>query len=296
MPKDYYQILGVDKNASLNEIKKAYRTLAMKYHPDRNQGDKEAEEKFKEINEAYEILKDPTKKSNYDQFGSDSGFRGFYTGSRNADFDDIFSSFGMFDEIFKAHFGHGFGSRQTKNPNLATDITITLEEAFHGKTVNFEVTEPSGKSRLLNIKIPCGVDNRTKLKLSSQGSHDNPSLPPGDLILTIYVKNHPKFRRMGADLFYNQEITIIDAALGRDLDIQLLDGERITVHVPAGIQPGQKIRVKGKGMPELNNNTMRGDLYINASIIIPTNLTERQKEILLEFEKESRAAKNGQSQ
>ena len=293
MAKNYYNILGIKKTATPDEIKKAYRTLAIKYHPDKNPGDKSAEDKFKEIAEAYVVLKDPTKKKNYDMFGTASstqsggpgGFR-----STGDHFEHVFRDVGGMEDFFKQFHDMGidpFRSRGLKNSDLYSVMQITLYDAFTGKNVPFEITMPDGSTKILRINIPAGVENGTRLKLNGKGTQQNANLPPGNLYINISVKEHADFKGIGADLFLTKNISIIDASLGKEIEIPTIDGPNVKVTVPPGTQPNQKIRLKKKGMPIIGGG-IRGDCYIIISVTIPTNLTDKQKDILRQFDDESR--------
>ena len=297
MANDYYKILGVEKTADPQKIKEAYRALAKKYHPDVNPGDAEAEAKFKEVAEAYEVLSDSTKRANYDMYGSadanpGAGFRQHRTTGSDFNFDHIFTDVGgmenlhdFFRNIHGQQHGHGFRRRPARNPDLVTDLNIDLETAFTGASVPFEVSLPGGGEKHLSINVPAGVESGMRLKLPQKGSIQNTDLAPGDLYVNIRIAEHPTFKRLGADLFVSRSISVVDAALGKKIEIPTIEGKTIKVDVPAGTQPTQKIRLKGKGMTRLSVS-VRGDLYIILNIVIPTNLTERQKEILLEFQEE----------
>lgn len=293
MSKNYYDVLGVKKTAIPEEIKKAYRTLAMKYHPDTNPDDKNAEGKFKEIVKAYEVLKDPVKKKNYDMVGStsstqNSGPSGFR--STGDPFEHIFRDVGGMEDFFKQFHDVGidsFNSRRLKNPDLYSIMHITLFDAFTGKNVPFEISMPDGSTKNLRINIPAGVENGTRLKLNGKGTQQNTNLPPGNLYISISIKEHADFKRIGADLFLAKDISIIDASLGKAFEVPTIDGSNVKVTIPPGTQPNQKIRLKKKGMPILGGG-IRGDCYIIISVIVPTKLTDKQKEILHRFDEESR--------
>lgn len=295
MAKNYYDVLGVKKTATPGEIKKAYRTLAMKYHPDTNPNDKNAEDKFKEIAEAYEVLKDSTKKKNYDmlgtvnptQDGSPSGFR-----STGDPFDHIFRDVGGMDDFFK-HFGvrfeHGV---QAKNPDVISDLHISLEDAFHGKKIPVEITIPGTGIKKFSIDIPMGAESGLRLKMAGKGSTQNTTIPAGNLYISIHVKEHNTFRRMRADLFLNKELTMTDAALGCNIKVPTIEGKEVIVAIPSGTQPNHKIRLKSKGMPLLRQPLIRGDMYINISVLVPLDLTKKQKQILRDFEEASVKSRN----
>ncbi len=295
--KDYYKILGVAKNASGEDVKRAYRKLAMKYHPDRNPGDKSAENQFKEINEAYEVLSDPKKRARYDQLG-DSYFRyqqsggapgGFnweewFTqspGGRTVqyDVDDLFGNLGGFSEFFRAIFGGMGGEAMRQTAGRARQpaayqqpVEISLEEAFHGASRILQLD-----NRRLEGKIPPGAQTGTKVRLAGVG----PAGPTGqksDIYLVVQVRPDPRYERKGDDLYTEAEVDLYTAVLGGQLRVQTLGGE-VLLTIPPGTQPGQKFRLSGRGMPRLRNPQSRGDLYVTARIKIPRQLNEQQKKL-----------------
>lgn len=280
MDKDYYKTLGIERGASDADIKKAYRALAMDHHPDRNQGNEAAADKFKEINEAHEVLKDPTKRSNYDQFGDPDGRPGVQShGFRSAntqEMNDIINEF-----IYKRGMGGSFSFRQNiRNADVSTQVVITLEDAYKGLSVPISLTMPTGKTNNINVAVPPGTKDGMILRVQGQGLQQNTEFPPGDLHVNIHIEPHHKFKVMGSDLYAVHTISMVKAALGCDFEISLLDGTTVSVSVPEGTQPNQKIRLKNKGMPGLNNTAVHGDLYINMNVTIPTNLNEKQRKIL----------------
>lgn len=289
--KDYYKILGVDRKASQKEIKQAYRKLARKYHPDVNPGDKQAEEKFKEISEAHEILSDPEKRAKYDQFGQywqqaqaagrgagapprgDQGFEGF-------DF-DIGGAEG-FGDIFEMIFGGGAtqqrgpaGGRVSVGRDLEYDIEVTLEEAFNGATKRLTL---DGKR--VDVKIPKGVREGSRIRLAGQGA---PGLSGkrGDLYLIVKMRPHPRFERKGDDLHTEVSIPYTIGALGGEVQVPTLTG-RASMKVPPGTSSGQAFRLAGQGMPKLSG-AGRGDLYARVRLTVPKTLTEKQRQLLAEL-------------
>lgn len=348
--KDFYEILGVSRSASDDDIKKAYRKLAMKYHPDRNPGNKEAEEKFKEAQKAYDILSDKEKRAAYDQYGHagvdpnmgaggfGGGFGGF-GGGAGFDFGDIFSQM----------FGGAGGSRQPdySGEDLQYGLDITLEEAAsgvkkritiptheecdvchgsgakpgtsastcstcHGSgTVHVrqaifqmqqtcptchgsgkEIKEPCIKcrgaglvktSKTVEVNIPAGIDNGQRIRLSGEGAPGRFGAPAGDLYVVVRVKPHKIFERNDSDLHCELPISFTIAALGGEVEVPTLNG-KVKLQIPKETQTGRRIRVKGKGMKELRSNNV-GDLYCHIVVETPINLTDRQKELLEEFEK-----------
>ena len=291
MSKDYYKILGVDKNASESDIKKAFRTLAQKYHPDKHGGD---EKKFKEANEAYQVLSDKQKRAQYDQFGSEGpnmsgfggqGFGGFgFSGFRqrtngnvefdfsNVDIDDILSQFGM------GGFG-GFGRRRGKDAQI--HVELTFKEAVMGVEKEVEVPDLSsgndnGKNKKVKITIPSGVDSGQRLRLSGYGFPSKVSGGEfGDLYLVMVVKPHPTLHREGKHLITHLDVKLTDALLGGEYKVATLDGN-VSIKIPEGLQPGQILRVRGKGVRS-HGMFGHGDLLIKTKIIIPKKLSKEGK-------------------
>ena len=298
--KDYYKILGVDRKAGEEEIKRAYRKLALKYHPDRNPGDKQAEEKFKEINEAHQVLSDPQKRARYDQLG-DSYHRwqqrGGSPGSFNWDewvsrapgggnvrvevggIEDIFGGgMGDFSEFFRSIFA-GMGEmgspasrrRQAAMPAYEHELTISLHEAFHGTTRRIELD-----GRRLEVKIPRGARTGTKIRVADAYSDSNGRR--GDLYLLVRVADDHRFKRSGDDLSTNVEIDLYKAVLGGEVTVQTISGN-VVLTIPPGTQSGAKFRLVGQGMPRLKNPETRGDLIVHVNVKIPRDLTPRQRDL-----------------
>lgn len=303
--RDYYEILGLNREASEDEIKKAYRKLAREHHPDMvNKSDKAAAEKrFKEINETYQVLSDPQKRKMYDQFGhagmnfqgGQAGQQGPFGGFSGAGgwgpFTYTYTSSGGgmedFDpfDIFEDFFGfRGFGSRRPrKGKNLYYELHVDFKDAVFGleKTINVE----SGK---VKVKIPAGVHNGTEIRFSGKGMPGPNNAPPGDLYLTIRVKMPDVFKRMGNTLTTKVEIDMVQAALGDTVeawvvDLKKDDGlDKVKVKIPAGTQPGTQIRLRGKGLP-LINRKKQGDVIVQVVVKIPKSISKRQKEILKDY-------------
>ncbi len=343
---DYYEILQVSRNADDATLKSAYRKLAMQYHPDRNQDDPEAERKFKEINAAYDALKDPQKRAAYDRFGhaafQQNGGRG--PGGFGPDFSSSMSD--MFEDLFGDFMG-GSGRRgksaQFRGADLRYNLEITLEDAYQGRTVEIDVpsmvpcdtcegsgakpgtgmsrcetcnghgkvrtaqgffsiertcpschgrgetmdqpcTDCSGQgrrqeSRNLSVDIPKGIEDGTRIRLSNEGEAGLRGGPAGDLYIFVSVAPHDLFQRDGADLYARVPIAMTTAALGGEFEVPTLDGARARVKVPSGTQPGQRVRLKGKGMPVLRSSQI-GDLYVQMDVETPRNLTRQQRELL----------------
>ncbi len=290
MSDDYYKVLGLERDASADDIKKAYREKAKEFHPDVNPGDSIAEGNFKKISEAHDVLKDSQKKSNYDQFGDSDGRPHFNRGNAQSEgfryasteeFDDIIGDFFRTQGVGGTSFH--FRPRQMKNPDLMSELHITLKEAYDGTTSYVEITEPDGNVKNISITVPPGTKNSMTLRIRGKGYQNNTNLPPGDLHLRMIIEPHNVFTVVGMDLVMKKDITITEAALGSNFAVSLLDDTTVKVTIPEGIQPNQKIRLKGKGMPILNNSKVCGDLYVIVNIKIPTNLTKEQKEVLQQF-------------
>jgi len=293
---DYYKALEIEKGASSDDIKKAFRKLAVKYHPDRNPGNKGAEDKFKEINEAYAVLSDPEKKQQYDTFGS-SGFHNKYTQEdifRGFDFGNAYKDMGggsgaedIFSRLFGGSFSRGggrggFRSAQQNGADHEMELTISFLDAAHGveKQVAFR---RNGQREELKVKIPAGVDNGSKIRISGKGAQSDSGGSPGDLFLILHVEPDPVFTRDGGDLFVERPISFTAACLGIALDVPTLEGDK-RIKIPAGIQPGTKIRLKGCGIKSLGSNA-KGDLYVKIGVHIPETLNAEQKQLVEELAK-----------
>ncbi len=348
---DYYELLEVSKEASAEEIKKAFRKQAMKYHPDRNPGDKAAEQRFKEINEAYEVLKDDQKRAAYDRYGHQAfqngmggnPFGGGF-GFNAEDLTDIFSN--MFSDFMGGGRTQGRSS-QNRGQDLSYNLNITLEEAFNGieKEIKIRTTEPcehchgfgtadgkeppvcptcQGRGRIrtqqggffmfetvcpkcrgegrvvqekcpqcrgegvrrvekaLKVKIPAGIENNVRMRISGAGEAAKRGGVQGDLYVFINILEHKLYERQGKDLFTSVPVSMACAALGGQVEIPGIDGQKVSLNVPQGTQTGDKLRIKGQGM-RIMDTERRGDLFVVLSVVTPTNLTARQKELLEEF-------------
>ena len=289
--RDYYEVLGVSKNASDDEIKKAYRKLAVKYHPDKNPGDKEAEAKFKEINEAHDVLSDKQKRARYDQFGH-AGVGGAggnpFSGGGNPfgggfDFNGQTFNFdfgaGGFDDILGSIFGFGGARRARRGADYQTTVTLTFEEAIFGtnKTVTVE-------SKDLKVKIPAGIDDGMSVRLRGRGGPaPEGGTEPGDLYVRVRVKPHKHLTREGAIILSEEKISMVDAALGCEIEVETVDGT-VTMKVPAGTQSGTPFKLSGHGVP-FRNDGDRGPHIVTVVVETPKNLSRKQKELLEEFRK-----------
>ena len=280
--KDYYKILGVERKASEAEIRKAYRKLAMQYHPDRNPEDKQAEERFKEINEAYQVLSDPQKRAHYDRLGSDYSnwqrrgapgdfnwdqYGGFPGGTRVSpdEMQDIFSDF--FRTIFGIR-GEEPGSRHSQAQGYQQELEISLDEAYKGTT---RVLQSNGKQK--QVRIPAGVRTGSKVRVAGAG-------PNGlDLYLIVDVKDDKRFERRGDDLHTTATVSVFTAILGGEADVETLNG-KVKLNIPAGTQPEQVFRLSGRGMPHVKNINEKGDLYVHLKVQIPKYLSAKQRELL----------------
>jgi len=291
MATDYYKALGVDKNSSADDIKKAFRKLAVKYHPDRNPNDKAAEDKFKEINEAYAVLSDPKKKQEYDTFGS-TGFHKQYSQEdifRGFDFSNTYKDMGagggddIFSRLFGGAFGGGRGGRGgfRNVPQRGGDLEMETEISFRDAALGTEkliAYRRNGVREELKVKIPVGVDNGSKIRITGKGTPSNNGGEAGDLFLVIRILPDPTFTRDGGDLFVERIIPFSAACLGTSLDVPTLEGDK-RIKVPAGIQPGTKIRLKGCGVKPVGSNS-KGDLYVKVAVHVPENLNDEQKKLI----------------
>jgi len=298
--KDYYKILGVDKTASEKDIKKAYRRLARQYHPDVNPGDKQAEARFKDINEANEVLSDPEKRRKYDELGANwqqwqrmgGDPRGFdwsqwYGGGKPGtggvhveygNIEDLFGQSGGFSDFFQSIFGGMAGTsgrqrpRSRRGQNLEHTVEVTLEEAYTGTKRVLQLN-----SRRIEVKIPPGVDTGSRVRIAGEGAAGLGGAS-GDLYLRIIVLPHPSFRRKGDDLYGEVPVTLYTALLGGEVPVETLKG-RVILTIPPETQGGRRFRLKGRGMPNLKNAKVVGDFYAEVKIVLPQRLTKEEKEL-----------------
>ncbi len=339
--RDYYEVLGVAKTASDDEIKKSYRSLAMKYHPDRNPDNPEAEQKFKEAAEAYDVLRDPERRERYNRFGH----AGLHGGGGFGSTEDVFAHFSdIFGDLFG--FASGGANRPMVGADLRYNLNVTFAQAANGDEITlkipkrvlcpdcdgsgaaagsspercqhcggsgqvrrsqgfFQLSTPCpvcrgegqiiknpcarckgqgviAETRELAVRIPAGVDTGTRLRVRGEGEMGLNGGPPGDLYVVISVARDKTFKRQGQDLLYTQEISIVQAILGYRVDVPSLDGT-VTLDIPKGIQSGTVLRIKGEGMPYVGQN-YHGDLLVEVVVVIPTRISEKQEELLREFE------------
>lgn len=284
--KDYYKILGVERGADDKAIKRAYRRLAVKYHPDKNPGDRRAEERFKEINEAYEVLGDPSKRAKYDRLGASyeawqrqgapGGFdwaqwMGGAPGGVRVEMADLEGLFGGgFSDFFEAIFGGGFaGAASGRGRDLEQRVAISLEEAYHGTR-----RQVRRDGRSLDVKIPPGARSGTRVRVAGQGEGGRGGA--GDLYLLIDVADDARFRRDGDDLHVEIEVDLFTAVLGGEVRVPTLAGP-VVLKIPPGSQPGQTFRLKGRGMPRLSRPSQKGDLYARLRVDLPRDLSPEER-------------------
>jgi curved DNA-binding protein len=288
--KDYYKILGVDKNATTDEIKKAYRKLAKKYHPDKNPDNKLAEEKFKEVNEANEILSDSEKRRKYDKLGSnwnnsqnagsefDNWFRNYSSAKSprqeySGNFKDIFDDF-TFSDLFENFMGTNTRTSRTRyrrGEDYEATLNISLEEAFNGTEKQFTID-----GRTLKVKISPGTREGKKLRLKNQGASGMSGGDRGDLYLNLHITKHPNYEIDGNDLYYNLNVNLYTAILGGKQQITTLDGKRINLGIPPETENGKILRLKGLGMKTTDGSGHRGDLFVRIKVEVPKNLNSEE--------------------
>jgi len=299
MAEDYYKLLGVEKGASAEEIKKAYRKLAMKYHPDHTKGDKAAEEKFKKISEAYAVLSDKKKRKEYDTFGAE-GFQQRFSQEdifRGFDFGDVLREFGFGGDFFSGRgrgsssgmrfnfgggspFGPQAGQQQArmKGSDLVYELPLTLKEVANGTTKTVSL-QHQGYSQKVTVKIPKGLISGKKLRLAGKGSPSPVGGPPGDLFIQAKVLNDPSYRAEAYDLHMKQELKLSEAVLGTSISVSTLDDKELSLKIPPGTRPGTKMRMPGHGLPHMKGNK-KGDLYVIIQIKLPRQLTDEQKKLI----------------
>ncbi len=311
--KDYYKILGVDKKASEKEIRQAYRKLARKYHPDVNPGDKAAEEKFKEINEANEVLSDPEKRKKYDELstyyqqygrmpgagfgpmGGDDGVRYEYRTVSPEDLDDLFGGQSPFSDFFETFFSSSFAGqpnmrtrtggtgsqRAIKGQDIESSVDVTLAEAYQGVTRVFELSDMDGSSKRIEVKIPAGVDEGSRIRIAGQGGQGTAGR--GDLYLRVHILPDSRFTREGQTLRTKLEVPLATAMLGGEVRVTTPDGRGLMLRIPPETPNGKSFRLRGQGMPQLGQPDTRGDLFAEVSVVLPTQLSDEQRRLFEAF-------------
>jgi len=286
--KSYYDILGVSKGASDNEIKKAFKKKAMQYHPDHNKNDPKAEEKFKDVNEAYAVLKDKDKRNQYDQFGAE-GFKKRYTQEdifQGFDINEVFSGFGFGGgrppSGFEDFFGGGRTRRPRKGQDMMSEITVTFEEAARGTEKKFTI-DRGGRNEDTSVKVPPGISQGQKLRLAGKGFPGSQGGPSGDLYFKVHVLPHPIFKREGNDIVVDHKVSLTDALLGALIHVPTLEGEK-QVKVPAGTQSHTKLRLRGLGMHSRGGD--RGDQFVRIIVSYPKSLTPEQTKLIESLKEE----------
>jgi curved DNA-binding protein len=306
--RDYYEVLGVARDATPDSIKKAYRGLARKFHPDVNPGDKTAESRFKEVQQAYDILSDPEKRSLYDRHGHSAFDAMSAAGSRvnaqewaasfgnqgfdEVDLSDLLGAFGTAGHagqpggasIFEDIMGRVRGSRsprQRAGRTMEAEITIPFLTAVRGGETTIDIQRPSRKHESLVVKIPAGIDTGAKLRLKGQGEPANKGTPPGDLTVTVHVDPHPYFKRDEHNLLVEVPISVPEAILGAKVDVPTLDGTK-SLTVPPGSSCGQKLRLKGQGIPA-SGGKPQGDLFVVLKIVVPKNVSAASRRLIEDF-------------
>lgn len=280
--QNHYETLGVSENASVEDIRKAFRKLAVQYHPDRNPS-AEAKAKFQQINEAHEVLSDAQKRAQYDQqrvwntkTQGAPGFEFHMNMNSGQNIHDIFE--GIFRQHGFGGFGHGFGAqRQARNPDTQIQMQITLEEAFWGKQIPIQFTDAQGKQVNIQVNIPPGTQNGTRIRFAGNGNRVHVNLPPGDLYVIVVIQPHDKFVCDGAHLITQHTISLWQALMGVSIQIMGIDQVPIQVQVPTCSRDGTTLRVPQKGMPQRSDRKVRGDLYVKLQVSWPESLTDTQR-------------------
>lgn len=284
--KDFYKVLGVSKTASQDDIKKAYRKLAKDLHPDKNEGDKKVEERFKEVSAAYDTLGDPKRRAEYDEMerlgGMGGGFRpgqGGFGGGQNMG--DMFGSgqqFGDINDLLGGLFGGGRKRGPRRGPDFETNVTISFEDSLRGVTIPLRLESGTQQAR-----IPAGVKNDQRIRIKGKGGAGEQGGPAGDLYISVHVKNHPLFSRDGNNLTIVMPIRFDEAVNGADIQVPVFDGKPVTIRIPAGTKTGAKFRARGKGVQK--SDGQHGDLIVTVDIAVPTNISEKAKKALDDFAK-----------
>ena len=314
--KDYYSTLGVAKTATAKEIKGSYRKLARKFHPDVNPGDKVAESKFKEINEAYEVLGDPDKRKKYDELGANwrmyeqagaqgganpfaggwnvntggGGGQGGFRTMTQEEMEEMFGDENPFSDFFTTFFGGGFGrdagtrtggragrNRQRQGRDVEHEIELSLDDAYHGTTRRLALKH-DGQSRTVDVRIPAGVGDGSRVRINGEGEQGVGGAKAGDLYLRVRLAPHPVFERKGRDLYVKVPLAVTTAVLGGEAEVQTLSGKPARLRIPALTQNGQVFRLKGYGMPPVGKSEDKGDLYARVEAQLPTTVSDRDRE------------------
>jgi DnaJ-class molecular chaperone len=269
---DYYSTLGLKRGASDADIKKAYRSMAMKHHPDRG-GD---EKKFKEISQAYDFLSDPEKRRMIDA-GMDPNQQGGFR-QQGSPFEFHFGT-GNMDDLF-GNFGFGFGQRpMRRNKTLSINVEITLEDVLAGKDINAEIGIPGGRQKVINIQIPPGIEHGQQIRYEGMGDNSIPDVRAGDLIVNVLIRNHATFKREGPSLIIEKQVNVWDALLGTSIIIETLDQKTLNINIPAGTQPDTVMSCRGEGLPHMRTR-QRGNLLIKIKVVVPKELTISQKQMI----------------
>jgi curved DNA-binding protein len=311
--KDYYKILGVDTKATEKEIRQAYRKLARKYHPDVNPGDTAAEEKFKEINEANEVLSDPEKRKKFDELsayyqqygqmpgagygpmGGDGGVQYQYRTVSPEELNDLFGGQSPFSDFFETFFGSSFagqpnvrsrtggtgGQRAIRGQDIESSVEVTLAEAYTGVTRIFELSEMDGSSKRIEVKIPAGVDEGSRIRIAGQGGQGTAGR--GDLYLRVHILPDRRFTRESQTLRTKLEVPLATAMLGGEVRVITPDGRGLMLRIPQETPNGKSFRLRGQGMPQLGQPDKRGDLYAEVSVVLPTHLNDEQRQLFEAF-------------
>ncbi len=297
--KDYYKVLGIKKTATQDEIKKAYRKLAVKYHPDKNAGDKKAEEKFKEANEANEVLSNPEKRKKYDELGENwqqyqqHGANGggfdrsqWQAGGRQQTHfrsEDFFGSEGHFSDFFESFFGNASGGERQRSPrqvqgqDAQAEMEITLEDAFHGSSKQIVLN-----GQKINLSLKPGIYEGQVLRMKGKGVQGINGGVAGDLLITIHIAKHPHYEVAGNDLRFEQPLDVYTAMLGGKLNVSVFD-KKVKVNIPEGTDSGKIFRLKGMGMPVFGKADVRGDAYVKMMITVPKHLSAEERELFAQL-------------
>ena len=310
--KDYYATLGVNKSSTEKEIKQAFRKLARKHHPDVNPGDKAAESRFKEINEAYEVLGDPAKRKKYDELGANwrayeqaeaqggpnpfagggPGQGGGFRTMTQEEMEEMFGDQNPFSDFFTTFFGRGFGQRepssrgstgsrgrvrQRQGRDVEHEIELSLEDAYNGATRRLSLKH-DGHARTVDVRIPAGVGDGSRVRISGEGEHGSGGAPSGDLYLRVRLAPHPLFERKGRDLYVKVPLPVTTAVLGGEVEVPTISGKTVRLKIPGLTQNGQMFRLKGYGMPAVGKPEDKGDAYARVEIQLPTELSPEARQ------------------